>query len=196
MPAHSLRHPAPHRNAFPAFVRARKPTSRLCLAAEAQIRCFLSPDGELTVPVSFCFAKSQPGREKWRQTIPSGTFWTVAVLYSLIAYFRGHQASHIVAIDAGQAALNPVLFRGLLRSLTFGYWTLGAPLVLLAWYGWKTVWWYAVGAVATAFVLRLFLTKFEMASGLTRNAWAISLSGILFVPALLTIMYWLVASIG
>jgi hypothetical protein len=77
--------------------------------------------------------------------VPDGTFWAIAALYSAAAYFRGHQASHIVAIEAGQATLNPVLVRGLLRCMTFGFWTFGAPLLLLAWYGYKTV-----GAAAIA----------------------------------------------
>jgi hypothetical protein len=128
--------------------------------------------------------------------IPDGAFWAISALYSAAAYFRGHQASHIAAIDAGQATLDPVLVRGLLRSLTFGFWTFGAPLALLLWYGYKTVWWHAAAAFLVALVFRLVLTGIEMKSGLTRNAWAISLAGIAFVPALLISMYELVASIN
>lgn len=54
---------------------------------------------------------------------------------------------------------------------------------------------HAAGLLALSFVFRLALIKLESALGLTRKAWAISLSGIFTVPALLIGLVMLVLQI-
>jgi hypothetical protein len=114
---------------------------------------------------------------------PAAAFWAITVMYSLFGYFLGHQASHLAAINAGRATLNPVLTLVLLI-----YHWLFFPWLFLAWYGYKTVWWYAIAALAIGLAFRLSWTKIEIVSGAVRNAWAISLIGIPIVPVLLIFM--------
>ena len=115
--------------------------------------------------------------------MPAPGFWPIAVMYSLFAYFLGHQASHLAAITVRRAELRPRLALVLLvyRWVFF-------PWLFLIWYGYKTVWWYAVAAGVTGFAFRLIWTKIEMVTGAVRNAWAISLIGIPIVPVLLILM--------
>jgi len=68
------------------------------------------------------------------------------------------------------------------------YAVLFSPWLLLVWYGYKTVWWYALGALAIALPLRVVWTKIEMVTGAVKNAWAISLIGIPTMPVLVIIM--------
>lgn len=105
-------------------------------------------------------------------------------MYSLLAYFQGHQGSHLAAIKSGQAELNPVL----LSILLIYNWLFFVPWLFVVWYGHKTVWWYAVGVFVIGWVSRLVWTKIGMVTGLIKNAWAISLVGILIIPALLLCM--------
>jgi hypothetical protein len=44
---------------------------------------------------------------------------------------------------------------------------------------------HAAGLLALSFIVRVALVKLESAVGLTKKAWAISLAGIVAVPALL-----------
>jgi hypothetical protein len=112
------------------------------------------------------------------------TFWLIALTYSVIAYLYGHQGSHLVAIKFGTAALNPML----LVVLLVYNWLFFVPWLLLIWYGYKTVWWYAVRAFLVSWVFRLIWTKIAMITGLVKNAWALSLIGIPAIPALLLYM--------
>ena len=124
-------------------------------------------------------------------SVPDSTFWVIASLYSLSSYFLGHQGSHLAALRAGTAVLNPVL----VLPLVVYNWLSFLPLGFLIWCGYKTVWWYAVGTFLVGWVIRLAMIKIEMASGLTRSAWAISLLGILVIPASLFTLGAIVASI-
>lgn len=112
------------------------------------------------------------------------TFWLIAIMYSLLAYFHGHQGSHIAAIKSGQAKLNPVL----LWILLVYNWLFFVPWLFLIWYGYKTIWWYAVGVFVIGWVFRLVWTKIGMVTGIIKNAWSISLIGIPIIPALLFCM--------
>jgi hypothetical protein len=58
----------------------------------------------------------------------------------------------------------------------------------LVWYGYQTVWYYPLILAAIGFASTLVLTTIEHAIKLHRSAWAISISGILFVPVLLYLM--------
>ena len=115
--------------------------------------------------------------------MPAPGFLPIAVMYSLFAYFRGHQASHLAAVASAQAKLNPLLALVLL-VYHWMFW----PWLFLIWYAYKTVWWYAVAAFVIGLVFRLIWTKIEMVTGAVRNAWAISLIGIPIIPVLLILM--------
>jgi hypothetical protein len=105
-------------------------------------------------------------------------FSALTTLFSLCTWFIGHQASHCAAYQSGNVELSRPL------ALIMGLETfLGA--VFLAWFAYMDGIAHAAGLLALSFVFRLALVRLENALGLTRNAWAISLSGIFAVPALL-----------
>lgn len=64
----------------------------------------------------------------------------------------------------------------------------GNPLFLI-WYGFKTVWYYPFLLMAICFPGTIVLVRIEQALKLTKKAWVISISGILFVPVLLYFMF-------
>jgi hypothetical protein len=112
-------------------------------------------------------------------------FSALTILFSLCAWFTGHQASHCAAYGAGNVGLShPVAF--IMGLETF----LG--LIFLAWLAYVDGIAYAAGLLALSFVARLALVKLENVLGLTQRAWAISLSGIVAVPALLICLVMLV----
>lgn len=112
-------------------------------------------------------------------------FSALTTLFSLCAWFIGHQASHCAAYQSGKVELgHPVAF--IMGLETF----LGA--IFLAWFAYMDGIAHAAGLLALSFVLRLALGKLESALGLTRKAWAISISGIFTVPALLFVLVMLV----
>jgi hypothetical protein len=106
------------------------------------------------------------------------------MMYSVLAYVHGHQGSHIAAIVSGQATLNPLF----LWILLVYNWLFFVPWLFLIWFGYKTSWWYAVGALAIGFVFRLLWTKIGIVTGAIKDAWAISLIGIPIIPVLLLFM--------
>ena len=127
--------------------------------------------------------------------MPDAKFYLISVLSSLVFYIRGHQASHVMAISVGQAELNPALLKAMVSSYSFAFRWFGLfPILFLVWYGYKTEWWYAVGAFVLSFIIRLALTKIEIASGLVRSAWIISLSGIVILPVVIIALYAVVTA--
>jgi len=105
-------------------------------------------------------------------------FSALTILFSLSAWFIGHQSSHCAAYRAGSVELSRTL------AVIMGLETfLGA--IFLAWFAYMDGIAHAAGLFALSLVVRLALIKLESSSGLTRKAWAISLSGIFAVPALL-----------
>lgn len=128
--------------------------------------------------------------------MPNAAFWELAALSGLLGYLHGHQASHLVWISSGRATLNPTLLRALMVSYKYAYqWLFYLPWAFLVWYGYKTVWWYPIGAFVISVIFRLVLTAIETHTGLIKNAWAISLAGILLVPIALALMGRIVASL-
>jgi hypothetical protein len=95
----------------------------------------------------------------------------------------GHQGSHLVAIKFGQATLNPLLV-----TILLVYHWLFHPWLFLIWYGYKTIWWYGLAAFGIGLVFQLIWTKISAITGVIKNAWAISLSGIPIIPVLLIFM--------
>ena len=61
-------------------------------------------------------------------------------------------------------------------------------VLFLLWYGYRTVWYYPLILAAIGLPMTFVLTAIERAMKLHRSAWAISTSGILFVPVLLYLM--------
>jgi ppGpp synthetase/RelA/SpoT-type nucleotidyltranferase len=61
-------------------------------------------------------------------------------------------------------------------------------VLFLVWYGYRTVWYYPLVLAAIGFPMTFVLTTIERAIKLHRSAWAISISGVLFVPVLLYLM--------
>jgi hypothetical protein len=112
----------------------------------------------------------------------SNPYLTLVRLYTLDFYFYVHQTSHLAHLrDKPRVRLNP--FLALLMSIEQI-----AGLLFLAWYGYRTVWHYPLILVAIGFPSTLILTTIEHAMKLHRNAWVISISGIVFVPVLLYLM--------
>ena len=136
-----------------------------------------------------CGGNSGSFRQGCRAFVATGgagysTFWTVAVLYGVIAYLCGHQGSHLAAVRTGRAPLAPVL----VTILIVYNWLFFVPWLFLIWFGYETVWWWALAVLAIGFACQAVLTKIAMSTGLQKNAWAISLIGIPAIPLLLLAM--------
>ena len=112
----------------------------------------------------------------------SHPYLTLVILYAFTFYFSMHQSSHLAHLDAyRRGKLNPCL--ALLMSIE------QIIIVLfLVWYGYRTVWYYPLILAAIGLPMTFVLTAIERAMKLHRSAWAISTSGILFVPVLLYLM--------
>lgn len=112
----------------------------------------------------------------------SHPYLVLVILYSLTFYLYMHQSSHLTYLEADpRVRLNPLL--SLLMSIEQI-----AGLLFLVWYGYQTVWYYPLILAAIGFPCTIVLTTIERAIKLHRSAWAISISGILFVPVLLYLM--------
>jgi hypothetical protein len=61
-------------------------------------------------------------------------------------------------------------------------------VLFLVWYGYRTVWYYPLILAAIGFPMTFVLIAIEHAMKLHRSAWAISISGLLFMPMLLYLM--------
>jgi hypothetical protein len=107
---------------------------------------------------------------------------TLVILYTFTFYFSMHQSSHLAHLEADRRVrLNPLL--ALLMSVE------QLIIVLfLVWYGYRTVWYYPFILAGLGFPTTIILTTIERAMKLHRSAWAISISGVLFVPVLLYLM--------
>ena len=112
-------------------------------------------------------------------------FIFIVLLYGIASYFYGHQASHLMHIRAGQAELNPTLT--LILSI---YGVLYLPWLVLLWIGYSTTWYFPLLVMLFSLPVRLALISIQSNLNLTKDAWAISLIGIVTVPiALLTIIF-------
>jgi hypothetical protein len=104
---------------------------------------------------------------------------TLTLMYGLCGWFIGHQSSHCFAVRTGQARLNPFL------AIIMGIETfIGAAF--LAWFAYMEGIYNAIWLFALAFVFRVATIRIERMLGLTQRAWAISLTGIIAVPTLVT----------
>jgi hypothetical protein len=112
--------------------------------------------------------------------------FTLIILTSLATYFSMHQGSHLAYLSVDRAQLNPVL------TILMNIEQYAGPIFLI-WYGFKTVWYYPFLLIAVCFPPIIVLAAIEQTLKLTRNAWVISVSGILFVPVLL---YFMVAHVN
>ena len=114
--------------------------------------------------------------------------FTLIILSSLVSYFTMHQGSHLAYVSVG-TKLNPLL------TLLMNIEQFAGPIFLI-WYGIKTVWYYPLLLMAICFPGTIVLVTIERALKLTRNAWVISISGILFVPVLLYLMVAHINTLG
>jgi hypothetical protein len=114
---------------------------------------------------------------------------TLIILASFVSYFRMHQGSHLAYVNAYHTQLNPTLT--LLMYL--GRYT--GPIFLI-WYGFKTVWYYPFLLMTVCIPGVIVLVSIEQAVRLTQRAWVISISGILFVPGLIYLMFTHVNTLG
>jgi hypothetical protein len=112
----------------------------------------------------------------------SHPYLTLVILYTFTFYFSMHQNSHLTHLEADRRVrLHPCL--AMLMSVEQVI-----VLLFLIWYGYRTVWYYPLVLAAIGFPMTFVLTGIEHAMKLHRSAWAISISGVLFVPLLLYLM--------
>jgi hypothetical protein len=112
----------------------------------------------------------------------SHPYLTLVILYTFTSYFSMHQSSHLAYLSADRRVrLNPCL--AMLMSVEQII-----VVLFLVWYGYKTVWYYPLILAAIGFPMTFVLTTIEHVMRLHRSAWAISISGVLFVPVLLYLM--------
>ena len=108
--------------------------------------------------------------------------YLTVILYTFTSYFSMHQSSHLAYLSADRRVrLNPCL--AMLMSVEQII-----VVLFLVWYGYKTVWYYPLILAAIGFPMTFVLTTIEHVMRLHRSAWAISISGVLFVPVLLYLM--------
>jgi len=121
-----------------------------------------------------------------------GFVWKLAIVYSLTNYVRGHQASHVVSYvaDRGEDYNIDVV---LIKVLSFYGMPIFSPLWLLLYlyieFGIQIV----MAVFIAALTLRIIWTKVEIETGLIKNGWLISLSGIAGIPLLAVIFCLLVS---
>jgi len=112
----------------------------------------------------------------------SHPYLTLVILYTFTSYFSMHQSSPLAYLSADRRVrLNPCL--AMLMSVEQII-----VVLFLVWYGYKTVWYYPLILAAIGFPMTFVLTTIEHVMRLHRSAWAISISGVLFVPVLLYLM--------
>jgi hypothetical protein len=109
-------------------------------------------------------------------------YLTLVILYTLTFYFFMHRSGHLAHLSVDwRVRLNPSL--AMLMSVEQI-----VVVLFLVWYGYRTVWYYPLILAAIGFPASIVLTTIEHAMKLHRSAWAISISGVLFVPVLLYLM--------
>jgi hypothetical protein len=112
----------------------------------------------------------------------SHPYLTLVILYTFTSYFSMHQSSHLAYLEVDwRVRLNPCV--ALLMSVEQII-----VVLFLVWYGYRTLWYYPLVLAATGFPMTFVLTAIERAMKLHKSAWAISISGVLFVPVLLYVM--------
>jgi hypothetical protein len=105
-------------------------------------------------------------------------FSALTTLFSLCAWFIGHQSSHCAAYVTAQVKLSRPL------AVIMGLETFLGTAFLI-WYAYMDTIGHAVGLVVLSLIARIVLVKLERMMGLTQKARAISLTGIVVVPVLL-----------
>lgn len=142
---------------------------------------------------------------------------SLVVAYSLWCYILGHQMSHVIYAQQGSMRLVPprvgeeffVLFLGknlggaaarrlsLFLQHTFPL-IVGIERVLgialLIYFGYVSQWYLALALYAIGFIGQFIVVQVEIAIGLQRQAWVISLAGLPVLPIVLIYMFYVVAS--
>ena len=120
-----------------------------------------------------------------QQWLASGN---IAFGYCVVLWITGHQTSHLVAIHRHQAELNPLV------RIWMGVTSLFGP-AFIVWFGYEVGVLRALLLFIVAFVGRVVLVSVEKNLGITRNAWIISLTGLVAVPAIVLVIGWLTFSV-
>src|SRR5260370_2663688 len=112
----------------------------------------------------------------------SHPYLTLVILYTFTFYFSMHQSSHLAYLEVDwRVRLNPCL--AMLMSVEQII-----VVLFLVWYGYRTVWYYPLILSAIRVPMTFVFTAIDRAMKLQRSAWAISISGVIFVPVLLYLM--------
>lgn len=113
--------------------------------------------------------------------MPSVGFWELAGCLAISLWFFSHIEGHLRAMRRDPTiTLNPI-FSG---AIWFYHWFAWCPWIVPLYYTYKTVWWHGVVLAVAGLVLRFFISIVEGGLKLQRNAWAISLIGLLVIPIL------------
>lgn len=107
---------------------------------------------------------------------------TLLILYGFTCHFTMHQKSHILMASVDfRVKLNELLIFVMHVERI-------ATLLFLIWFGFRTVWYYPFILAALGYMVAFPMKIIEHTIKLHRNAWAVSISGIVFVPILLGLM--------
>jgi hypothetical protein len=111
----------------------------------------------------------------------SPEFWELAACVALLNWFFSHIESHLRAMRGDKSiTLDPVLY----GAVWLYHWFAWCPLLVPIYYGYRTVWWHGLVLLVTAVALRFVISVLEGGLKLQRQAWAISLVGLVLIPAL------------
>ncbi len=107
------------------------------------------------------------------------------IAYPVWYFFLGHQMTNVIYATRGLATHPPFLpfFAGAARVL-------GAAFLL--YFAYKSHWYFALILYLMGFVGQFVLVRIEMAFGFQKQAWAISLIGVLVLPIVLSYMIYVV----
>ena len=118
------------------------------------------------------------------------TFLYIVLLYGMAVYFDGHQASHLMYIKEKRGDLNPTLT--FILSL---YAISHLPWLVLIWVGYRTTWYYPLVVILFAQLVRLVLISIQDKLDLTKDAWAISLLGLVAIPVSLICIILIISNV-
>ena len=114
------------------------------------------------------------------------TILLMTLLYGITTYFHGHQGSHLFNIKNGRATLNPLFL-----IILWAYNVTFLPWAVLIFIGYKTFWYYPVIILVLSQIVRFSLVSLETTLKIHKNAWMISLIGIVAIPISLLFLIYL-----
>lgn len=108
---------------------------------------------------------------------------SLIIAYSLWYYFLGHQMSHVLYASQGHGTTPSYLplYTALARFLGIAF---------LIFFGYISHWYFALILYVIGFIGQFILVRVEIALGLQKQAWAISIAGVPILPAVLVYMIY------